>query len=113
MKTRYTPLLEIKKNDLDRCERDLQQANAAFNNAQVSLKEAYATLESLQIPQHGTIQDMLSARTYISSQRMVVNDKKNWLTFAQNQVELAAQKVKKSNIEYEKFKYFQAYILLF
>ena len=105
MKTRYTPLLKIKKNDLDRCERELQKANSAFNNAQASLKEAYATLETLQIPQNGTIQDMLSARAYISSQRMVVDEKKNWVSFAQNQVELAILKLKQSNIEYEKFKY--------
>lgn len=105
MKTRYTPLLKIKKNDLDRCERELEQANANLNKANSSLEEAYTTLQNLQLPQSGKIQDMLSARAYISSQRMIVDDKKNWVSFANKQVELAAIKLKNSNVEYEKFKY--------
>lgn len=107
MKTRYTPLLKIKKNDLDRCERELQQANFSLKNAETSLSEAYGTLQNIQLPQNGKIQDMLSSRTYIDLQRSIVDDKKNWVSFAQTQVELAISKLKISNIEYEKFKYLE------
>ncbi len=105
MKTRYTPLVKIKKSDLDRCERELQQANASLKNAEFSLEEAYAALQNLQLPQSGKIQEMLTARAYISSQRLIVDDKKEWVLFAQKQVDLAVSKLKTSNVEYEKFKY--------
>ncbi|WP_345992750.1 flagellar export protein FliJ [Sulfurimonas sp. HSL-1716] len=105
MKTRYTPLLKIKKNDLDRCERELQQANANLKSAESSLAEAYGTLQSLQLPKSGKIQDMLSAKAYINSQRLIVNDKKDWVLFASKQVDAAISKLKSSNVEYEKFKY--------
>jgi len=105
MKTRYTPLLKLKKNELDRCERELQKANQALLSATSSLQEAYQHLETLQLPQNGTVKDMLSARSFISAQREVVEDKKNWLSFAKHQVEAAIIKLKTSNIEYEKFKY--------
>ena len=107
MKTRYTSLLKIKKNDLDRSEKEFQKANQLLYNAQTSLQEAYSALEELHLPDHGKIQDMLLARAYISAQRKVVEDKKNWVAFAQNQLEISVMTLKKSNIEYEKFKYLQ------
>ncbi len=105
MKTRYTPLLKLKKSELDRCERELQKANQTLHNANSSLQEAYSLLATLALPQSGTIQEMLSARSFISTQREIVEDKKNWVGFAQEQVTLAIGKLKLSNIEYEKFKY--------
>ena len=105
MKTRYTPLLNLKKNELDRCERELQKANQVVLSATSSLDEAYLLLETLQLPQKGTIKEMLSANSFISRQREIVEDKKNWVLFAEHQTESAVSKLKLSNIEYEKFKY--------
>jgi flagellar export protein FliJ len=105
MKTRYTPLLKLKKNELDRCERELQKANQAVLSATSSLQEAYLLLETLQLPQKGTIKEMLSANSFITTQREIVEDKKNWVSFAKHQAESAVLKLKLSNIEYEKFKY--------
>ncbi len=105
MKTRYTPLLKLKKNELDRCERELQKANQAVLSAASSLEEAYVLLETLQLPQKGTIKEMLSANSFITAQREVVEDKKSWVSFAKHQAEVAVLKLKTSNVEYEKFKY--------
>ncbi|MDD2356904.1 MAG: flagellar export protein FliJ [Thiovulaceae bacterium] len=105
MKTRYTPLLKLKKNELDKCERELQKANHTLLSAKNSLHDAYLLLATLELPCSGTIQEMLSARSFISTQREIVKDKKNWVEFAQEQVTLAIGKLKLSNIEYEKFKY--------
>ena len=105
MKTRYTPLLKVKKNELNRCESEFQKANQTLNDAKSSLKQAYLLLETLELPVSGKIQDMLSARNYISTQREIVEDRKNWVAFAERQAESAVLKLKLSNIEYEKFKY--------
>ena len=105
MKTRYTPLLKIKKNDLDKCERELQIANQSLNDANNSLADAYNVLQQLGVPTHGTIQEMLQARSFIDAARGVVEDKRNWVDFAKHQLESAVIKLKASNLEYEKFKY--------
>ena len=105
MKTRYTPLLKVKKSELDKSERELQKANQTLNNAKFSLQEAYFLLETLELPTSGTIQEMLSARIFVSTQREIVEEKKKWVAFAQEQVVFAVEKLKLSNIEYEKFKY--------
>ena len=105
MKTRYTPLLKVKKNELDRCERELQKANQTLNDAKSSLQEAYLLLETLELPKSGTIQEMLSARIFVSTQRESVEEKKKWVAYAQEQTVFAVEKLKISNVEYEKFKY--------
>lgn len=105
MKTRYTPLLKVKKNELDRCERELQRANQTLNDARSSLQEAYSLLATLELPKSGTIQEMLSARIFVSTQREIVEERKQWLAFASEQVVFAVEKLKVSNVEYEKFKY--------
>ena len=105
MKTRYTPLLKVKKNELDRCERELQKANQTLNDAKSSLQEAYLLLETLELPKSGTIQEMLSARIFVSTQREIVEEKKKWVAYAQEQTVFAVEKLKISNVEYEKFKY--------
>lgn len=105
MKTRYTPLLKVKKNELDRCERELQRANQTLNDARSSLQEAYSLLATLELPKSGTIQEMLSARIFVSTQREIVEERKQWLAFASEQVVFAVEKLKISNVEYEKFKY--------
>lgn len=105
MKTRYTLLLKLKKSELDRCERELQKANQALASATSALEEAYALLKTLQLPQKGTIQEMLSANSFIALQREIIEDKKNWVSFVKLQIEVAIAKLKNSHIEYEKFKY--------
>jgi flagellar biosynthesis chaperone FliJ len=105
MKTRYTPLLKIKKSDLDKCERELQVANQSLNDAKNSLEDAYKMLRQLETPTHGKIQEMLQARNFITVQREVVEDKRNWVEFATHQLQSAVIKLKASNLEYEKFKY--------
>ena len=105
MKTRYTPLLKVKKSELDKCERELQRANQTLHDAKSSLQEAYSLLATLELPQSGTIQEMLSTRVFVSTQREIVEEKKKWLAFASEQVLFAVEKLKLSNIEYEKFKY--------
>ena len=107
MKTRYTPLVKIRKSDLERCEREAREANINLQNAQHSLQEAYGTLQNIHLPASGKIQDMLSTKTVIQMQRKIINDKKEYLLQSQRRVEYALSQLKSSHIEYEKFKYLE------
>ncbi len=107
MKTRFTPLVKIKKNDLDKCERDLLKANRDKENALSALNEAYSQLKKISIPTDGKISDMLQERAILQIQRDIIKQKQEWLEFASNQVEQFKKVLNNLAIEYEKYKYLE------
>ena len=107
MKTRYSPLVTLKKSTMQKSERVLQSANADLNSATMALEMAYNSLDTIQAPQSGTMSDMLASRTLINSQRGLIEHNKNWKNFAKNQVSQAKDKLKSDMIEYEKFNYLE------
>lgn len=107
MKTRFTPLVKIKKNDLDKCERDFSRANKDKQNAQNALDNAYLQLKETSALSTGTMAQMLQERTIIEMQRNVIEQKRLWLNFASQQVVEFQKILQKSAIEYEKYKYLE------
>ncbi|MEA3374100.1 MAG: flagellar export protein FliJ [Campylobacterota bacterium] len=108
MKTRFTPLIKVKKEMMDRCERDLQKANQAVHNAQSALDDAYRELDNAQTPESGSMTQFKNSRMLITAQREIIKEKQEWLAFALKQVESAKQALKTAMIDYEKFKYLEA-----
>lgn len=105
MKTRYSPLVKLKKSTMDRTERLVQQKNAELNNAMDALKNSYEFLEDIEQPNSGNINDLLASRRLLSSQRDLIEHNKSWVNFARDQLEDAKNQFKKDMIEYEKYKY--------
>lgn len=108
MKTRFTSLIKVKKEMMDRCERDLQKANESVHRAQVALDEAYAELEKAKIPASGSMTEFKNSRMLLSAQRDIIHEKQERLALALQQVERAKQALKSAMIDYEKFKYLEA-----
>ena len=107
MKTRFTPLVKIKKNAMDKCESELNIANKTLQSAQEALELSYDELRHTSTPQSGTISLMLQARSLQSAQRALIEKNKSWVSFAQEQSNSAKEALKISSIEYEKFKYLE------
>ena len=107
MKTRFTPLVKIKKNAMDKCENELSIANKNVQKAEESLNLAYEELQHTSTPQSGTISLMLQAKSLQEAQRHLIEDKKSWLTFAKEQYMSAKNVLKDASMEYEKFKYLE------
>ena len=105
MKTRYSPLVKLKKSTMDKSERLVQQKNADLNNAIDALKNSYEFLEDIEQPSSGNINDLLASRRLLSSQRDLIDHNKSWVNFAKDQLEDAKNQFKKDMIEYEKYKY--------
>jgi len=105
MKTRYSSLVTLKKSTMEKSEKALQSANADFNSASEALELSYEALKEVEPPTSGTMLDMLASRTLLSSQRALIQHNKEWITFTQNQVMQAKDKLKADMIEYEKFNY--------
>ena len=107
MQTRFTSLVKVKKNAMDRSERELQQAHFNLNQAQEALQSAYKELENTTVPQSGTMAEMLFYRHLLTSVRQNIEDKKAWLKFANEQLEASKKHFKAQSIEYEKYKYLE------
>jgi flagellar export protein FliJ len=107
VKTRYSPLVKLKKSTMDKSERLVQQKNMDLNNALKALEDSYEYLEGISQPSSGNITDLLASRSLLSSQRGLIDNNKNWVNFARNQLEASKEQFKKDMIEYEKYKYLE------
>ncbi len=107
MKTRFTPLVKLKKSTMQKSERVVQKANADLNSASMALQLSYNSLEDVEAPKTGTMNEMLASRTLLDSQRGLIEHNKEWVGFAKNQVNLAKNQLKLDMIDFEKFKYLE------
>lgn len=100
-------MVSVKKNALDKSERLFQRASTDLNNASKELELSYKTLQDLDTPKAGSIGSLLASRVLLASQRGVIDHNKEWLSFAQKQLQEAQNRLKKDMIEYEKYKYLE------
>ena len=107
MKTRYTPLVSVKKNTMQKSERVLQSANANLNSAVIALEISYSELHNISTPQTGQITEFLSARTLLDTQRAMIKHNEEWVEFAKNEIVQAKKQLKFDMVEFEKFNYLE------
>ena len=107
MKTRYTSLLSVKKNIMQKSERVLQRGNANLNNAQIALQLSFESLDEIDSPKIGRISDFLSSRMLLDTQRSVIRHNEEWVGFAKKEIKNAKEQLKLDMMEYEKFNYLE------
>jgi len=107
LKTRFTSLVHIKKNIVQKSERLLQKAHANLNKAKKALQDSLAYLQEIRPPSHGKIAEFLANRTLFDAQRAIIQHNEEWLQYTKNEVAQAKEQLKKDMIEYEKYKYLE------
>ncbi len=107
MKTRYTSLVHVKKNIVQKSERLLQQANANANHAKKALENSLAYLQEIKHPSQGKITDFLANRALFDAQRTVIHYNQERLQYTQKEIQEAKEQLKIDMIEYEKYKYLE------
>jgi hypothetical protein len=107
MKTRYTSLVSVKKNLMQKSERALQHANSNLKRASSALELSFLELSSIELPTAGQISDFLSSRVLLDAQRKLIRHNEEWVDFAKNQIREAKEQLKIDMIEYEKFNYLE------
>ncbi len=105
MKTRFTSLVTLKKSTMKKSERAVQSANADLNSAYMALEISKNSLNSIETPERGIMNDFLASRRLLDSGRDLIKHNQEWAEYARNQVSLAKEQLKADNVEYEKFKY--------
>ncbi|HIP54570.1 MAG TPA: hypothetical protein EYH11_03790 [Sulfurimonas autotrophica] len=107
MKTRFTSLVHVKKNMVQKSERIVQQANENCKKAQEALRGSLSDLQNITLASHGKIAQLLANRTLIEAQRSMIQHNKDWLEYANSELKAAKEQLKKDMIEYEKYKYLE------
>lgn len=107
MKSRYAPLVKLKKKDLDRAEQDLIAANNALANASGALDRAYQTLSKLSLPTSGSVAELAQSQMMIHAQHNTISECKENRAAAENQQVHMQNRFKAAMIDYEKFKYLE------
>ncbi len=107
MKSKYTPLVKLKKRDLDHAERDLVSANSTLTLASIALDNAYLLLQSLGLPTSGTVSEFTQSQILIQAQHYEIEQCAHNLVTAQQNLSQMQQRFKNAMIEYEKFKYLE------
>ncbi len=90
---------------MQKSERVLQSANADLNSAVMALEISKNSLNSIDTPQSGIMNDFLASRRLLDSGRDLIKHNQEWTEYAKNQVSLAKEQLKIDMVEYEKFKY--------
>lgn len=107
MKSRYAPLVKLKKKDLDQAERSLIAANNEAAAAAERLNASYATLSTLSLPTHGTAHELSQANLIIQTQQGMIERCKENLASAHSKQSRMRDLFNRAMIEYEKFKYLE------
>ena len=107
MKSKYSPLVKLKKKELDRVERDLIRANNAFSAASTAVDDAYTLLSTLTLPANGSVAELLQSQSMIQAQHTEIQMCLDRRAFAKAQQLQIGRQFKASMMEYEKFKYLE------
>lgn len=106
-KSRYEPLVKLKKKSLDSAERALIGANNALSSASDKLNQAYEALSRMTLPVKGSVGEFTQAAAMIHAQHQSIETAQQELTKAQQQQSLMRERFKAAMIDYEKFKYLE------
>jgi len=107
MKTRFSSLVSVKKDSMQKSERVVKKANQNLQNAQEALSESLQQLQEIAPPQEGVISDFLANRTLLDAQRTLIKHNEEWVAYARQELFNAQEELKHAMIEYEKFKYLE------
>jgi flagellar biosynthesis chaperone FliJ len=108
MKTRFSPLVKIKKDAMDRCEHELQRTHYRLEQARAALASAYEELRRAEMPTSGGMGEYLQSRMILTLQREAVDRERGRVEEVSADLEKAEAAFRAAMIEYEKFKYLEA-----
>lgn len=106
-KSRYEPLVKLKKKSLDRAERALISANNELTIASDTLKRSYEELSQMTLPSQGSIGEFTQATSMIHAQHMTIESWRNKVKIAQQTQYQMRERFKAAMMDFEKFKYLE------
>jgi flagellar biosynthesis chaperone FliJ len=107
MKSRYEPLVKLKKQALDKAEQALVNANNEVILSDTALGNAYQQLSLLTPPQNGSIGELIQAQMIAQAQHREIEVCRLRVDRARINQDRARETFRFSRIEFEKFNYLE------
>lgn len=107
MKSRYEPLVKLKKQALDKAEQALMGANNEVTFSDTALDNAYTQLSFLISPKNGSIGELFQAQMIAQAQHREIESCRLRADQARVNQERAREAFRFSRIEFEKFNYLE------
>lgn len=107
MKSKYVPLVKLKKKSLDTAERALIGANNALSSASDKLNHAYEELSRMSLPTKGSVGEFTQASAMIHAQHQSIEQCQQALQTAKQRQLQMQDRFKAALIDFEKFKYLE------
>jgi len=105
MKTKFSDILKIKKQTVEKIERNIQKINASIQMLKNKINFLNNELSSFSFPQEGDFRKFQQVKLM---QENLINEIKNFenqIKILENRKNELMEELKKANIEYEKIKY--------
>jgi len=106
-KSRFAPLVKLKKKSLEQAERALVAVNNEVADATGRVERAYDILSTLSLPASGSVHELSQANLLIQMQHSLIEQSKENLSSLQQKRDRMRQEFHEARIEYEKFKYLE------
>jgi len=107
MKTKFSDILKVKKQVVEKIERNIQKINASINNLKVKMNNLENALFSLSTPKEGNFSIFSQIKTQQNLIREEIETLKNQIIILKNRKNELMKELKKANVEYEKIKYLE------
>jgi len=105
MKTKFSDILKIKKQTVEKIERNIQKINSSIQMLQNKINSLNNELSSFSFPHDGDFRQFQQIKLM---QENLINEIKNFenqIKILENRKNELMEELKKANIEYEKIKY--------
>lgn len=108
MKTKYSSVLKIQKQNLDKAESNLSKARARLRQNELEFELASKQCEELSLPSSGSVQNLKQSLEILGVARAFKENKKEKLILSNKEVSHYQMLYKRANLEYEKIKYLES-----
>ncbi len=105
MKTKYSQIIKIKKNDVSKIERDIQKINGSIAELEHKIASLKENLASFSLPQTGNFSIFRELATLKKALQDEIKRFENQLLVLNSRKQELLDELKKAQIEYEKMNY--------
>ena len=107
MKTKFDPIVKVKKNEVEKIKRDIQKINKAVMEITKKQEELHSSLLRFSLPKSGNFSKIIQAKEMQNILKNEIKNLENQINMLQNRKKELLTELKKAEIEYEKMRYLQ------
>ncbi|WP_457560634.1 flagellar export protein FliJ [Caminibacter sp.] len=107
MKTKFDSIVKIKKQQIEKIERDIQKINRAILDISKKIDSLRDSLLKFSLPKSGNFSKIIQAKEMQNIIKQEIKNYESQINMLQNRKKELLEELKKANLEYEKMKYLQ------